>query len=175
MHNYLLTAFGKDRIGIVKSVTEILYRFNLNIDDSAMIKLNDEFTIMLILEDNNHLNLEELKKEFKKIESEMRLNIFIKQIQKTKRSKDKNNIYNIIAYGQDKIGIIYKISKILTENNINIINLFTEKEDSFYVVIIRVEITKNFNIEILKDSLNKLKQELNLEIKIQEELKEIEM
>lgn len=175
MKYYLLTAFGRDRVGIVRDVTEILYKFNLNIDDSSMIRLNNEFTIMLILEDNNNCNMDILKEEFKRVEKKNSLEIFIKEIEKTGSFKKESNIYNIIAYGEDKVGIIYKISKLLTEHNINIINLFTEKEESLYVVIIKVEVEKKLDIENLKKGLNDLKKELALEINISEEIEEVEM
>jgi len=175
MRYYLLTAFGKDRPGIVKEVSEILYNFNLNIDDSSMIRLNNEFTMMLIVEDSKNIDIEKVKKEVNILEKKSNLNIALKEVEKEDIPNEDNPIYDIVAYGKDKVGIIYNISKLLAKNNINIINLFTNKEKDFYSVLIRIEVDKNFKIQSLDKELERLRNDLDLKILISEVIKEEEM
>ena len=47
-NRYIMTAFGKDRPGIVADVTSVLYETGCNLEDSTMSMLSDEFTINLL-------------------------------------------------------------------------------------------------------------------------------
>jgi len=53
MKKYILTAFGKDKPGIVASITEILYKMGANIEDSSMSRLSGQFVIMLLFTSKN--------------------------------------------------------------------------------------------------------------------------
>ena len=50
---YIMTAFGKDRPGIVAEVTAMLYQNGCNLEDTAMTMLSDEFTINLLFSSTN--------------------------------------------------------------------------------------------------------------------------
>ena len=49
MRQYLLTAAGRDRPGLVAAVSKILFEEGCNLEDSAMTRLQGEFAILLIL------------------------------------------------------------------------------------------------------------------------------
>jgi glycine cleavage system transcriptional repressor len=48
MKHYLLLAAGPDRLGIVASVTRVLYRHGCNLADSSMTRLGNEFAMLVI-------------------------------------------------------------------------------------------------------------------------------
>ena len=50
---YIMTAFGKDRPGIVADVTQVLYENGCNLEDTSMSLLSDEFTINLLFSSGN--------------------------------------------------------------------------------------------------------------------------
>jgi predicted amino acid-binding ACT domain protein len=47
----LMTAFCKDRPGIVADITEIIFQAGCNLEDSTMTSMLDEFAIILFSED----------------------------------------------------------------------------------------------------------------------------
>ncbi len=47
-NRYIMTAFGKDRVGIVADVTRLLYETDCNLEDTTMSMLADEFTLSLL-------------------------------------------------------------------------------------------------------------------------------
>ena len=47
-HRFIMTAFGKDRPGIVADVTEMLYENGCNLEDTSMTLLAGEFTLILL-------------------------------------------------------------------------------------------------------------------------------
>ncbi len=47
-NRYIMTAFGKDRAGIVADVTRLLFENECNLEDTTMSMLADEFTLSLL-------------------------------------------------------------------------------------------------------------------------------
>ena len=45
---FIMTAFSKDRPGIVADLTEVLYENGCNLEDSTMTGMLDEFVIILL-------------------------------------------------------------------------------------------------------------------------------
>ncbi len=166
MKYFVITAVGEDRPGIVEKVTELLYRLGFNLEDSSMTRLNNEFTIMLIVSTDKDISVEQLKKEFETLEKQLSLLINVKEIPEEifNQKKEIEDIYNIVVYGSDKPGIVYKVAKLLSKNGINIADLKTEKSNDLYVMIIEAEFPKNVDIQQFNEDLENLKSDLNVDI-----------
>ncbi len=166
MNYYILIAIGEDKPGIVAKVTEILFKNGFNIEDSSMTRINNEFTIMLILKGEKYLDV--LKKEFESLEKED-LTIILKEISKSivEKERKKLPIFNIVVYGADKPGIVYKVSKLLADKGINISDLRTEKINSLYIMFIEAEFPENVDILDFNNQIEKLKEELQVDIKVE--------
>ncbi|MGC8941381.1 MAG: glycine cleavage system protein R [Sulfurihydrogenibium sp.] len=165
MKQFIITAFGEDRPGIVAKVTEILYKNGLNIEDSAMTRLNDEFVIMLVVKGDTEKN--SLENDLKSLEKEG-INFTVKEVPLSKeKEKEDYQLYNIIVYGSDKPGIVYNVSKLLAEKSINIADLRTEKTKDLYVMFIQAEIPNSLDITELEKEVESLKDNLNVDISLQ--------
>ncbi|WP_297890018.1 ACT domain-containing protein [Sulfurihydrogenibium sp.] len=165
MKQFIITAFGEDRPGIVAKVSEILYKNGLNIEDSAMTRLNNEFVIMLVVKGNIDKNI--LEKDLKILEKE-NLTFTVKEIPVLEETQNENyQSCNIIVYGSDKPGIVYNVSKLLADKSINIADLRTEKTKDLYVMFIQAELPENVDISDLEREIENLKSSLNVDISIQ--------
>jgi glycine cleavage system transcriptional repressor len=166
MNHFIIVAIGEDRPGIVAKVTEILFKNGFNIEDSSMTRLNNEFTIMLIVKGDK--SLEHLKQEFSQLEKEG-LTIIIKEVSEDVINKPRKKlpIFNIAVYGSDKPGIVYKVSKLLADKGINISDLRTEKVNSLYIMFIESEFPEEVDILEFNKEIEKLKQELDVDIEIE--------
>ncbi|EEP59958.1 glycine cleavage system protein R [Sulfurihydrogenibium yellowstonense] len=166
MNHFIIVAIGEDKPGIVAKVTEILFKNGFNIEDSSMTRLNNEFTIMLIVKGDK--SLEHLKQEFSQLEKEG-LTIIIKEVSEDVINKPRKKlpIFNIAVYGSDKPGIVYKVSKLLADKGINISDLRTEKVNSLYIMFIESEFPEEVDILEFNREVEKLKQELDVDIEIE--------
>jgi glycine cleavage system transcriptional repressor len=166
MNHFIIVAIGEDKPGIVAKVTEILFKNGFNIEDSSMTRLNNEFTIMLIVKGDK--SLEHLKQEFSQLEKEG-LTIIIKEVSEDVINKPRKKlpIFNIAVYGSDKPGIVYKVSKLLADKGINISDLRTEKVNSLYIMFIESEFPEEVDILEFNKEIEKLKQELDVDIEIE--------
>ncbi|WP_028950153.1 glycine cleavage system protein R [Sulfurihydrogenibium subterraneum] len=165
MKTFLITAFGEDRPGIVAKVSQLLYKNGLNIEDSAMTRLNNEFVIMLIVKGN--INYNTLKQDLYTLEKD-NLNVTLKEISElAKKNTGSTQTYNIIVYGSDKPGIVYNVSKLLAEKSINIADLRTEKTNDLYVMFIQAEIPQELDIKEFENEIENLKNVLNVDIVVE--------
>ena len=47
----------------------------------------------------------------------------------------------ITVIGQDRVGIVYDVAKILAENNINILNISQQLMENYFTMIILVDLS----------------------------------
>lgn len=167
MAYFIITAFGEDRPGIVAKTTKVLYEKGLNIEDSSMTRLNNEFTIMLIVK--GEADQQELKDIFEKLGKEENLAFVVKQLPEETVSKPSVHYpqtVDIVVYGADKLGIVYNVSKLLADLRINISDLRTEKTDHLYIMFIEAQLPAEISVETLQENIERLKKDLNVDIAI---------
>ena len=151
MNRIIITAIGKDRPGLVNKITSIISNNNGNIENSKMIKIDDQFAIIInfsLLGDT--LNIESELDLIKKLS-------FFTKI--TGKSESLNKIdKNYLIKGADDQGIIDTISNYFRDNEINIteINTFVESAPTTGSPLFNMEIS----IESNTDRLEKIKLDL---------------
>ncbi|MDO5715663.1 MAG: ACT domain-containing protein [Tissierellia bacterium] len=76
----------------------------------------------------------------------------------------------ITIIGYDKVGIVYKVSELLVKYNLNIVDINQTIIDQYFTMIMIVDITslKEQFTEVV-DAIDKLAEELNMDIRIQRE------
>ncbi|WP_457644577.1 glycine cleavage system protein R [Persephonella sp.] len=171
MKHFVITAVGEDRPGIVAGITRVLYEKGFNIEDSTMTRLNNEFAVMLIVTTEENISENELKASFREVAREKDLYINVKEIPEDIFEKKHyvGDIYNIVVYGADKPGIVYSVAKLLSDKNINISDLRTEKSNDLYLLIAQLEFPPDVSEDELKADIEKLKEELNIDISLEKE------
>ncbi|NMB36015.1 MAG: ACT domain-containing protein [Firmicutes bacterium] len=76
----------------------------------------------------------------------------------------------ITVLGKDKVGIIYRVTKILVENDVNVEDISqTILQDYFTMMMLVNLVNLNCDFNELKKRLKKLEEEMGLSIKIQRE------
>ncbi len=166
---YAVTVIGKDKPGIVASVTKVLYKLNFNIEDSSSTLLADQFSMIMIAKSEKKFGTIELKKAFADSRKDMGLSVSVRFIgTKLEYKNNENNRFIISVYGADKPGIVYSISSALAENNINIVDLKTKLTKSpkpTYVMVMEISAENTTETE-LRSILNKRAEEINVDYSI---------
>lgn len=172
-NRYIMTAFGKDRPGIVADVTEILYESGCNLEDTTMSMLSDEFTINLLFSSGND-NIEAILLEgCRNLEQQKKIAAFIRPL-KEKRGTNpgKPSTCTLHVEGMDQAGIVYKISRFLSDNALNIVDLKStikvtpESGTALYLMDIHVQPPESERMKTFEEGLNIVAEELNVEITV---------
>lgn len=168
---YIMTAFGKDRVGIVADVTRVLYENDCNLEDTTMNLLADEFTLNLLFSASTGNIEEQLSSDCRRLEMEKGIAAFVRKLDPTEAIKKRDcKTCNLHIEGLDQGGIVYKTSKFLAENNLNIIHLSSAAKASpqsgatMYIMDITVEMEKGVTLDQIEDDLNAMADELQVDI-----------
>jgi glycine cleavage system transcriptional repressor len=175
---FLLTAFSKDRPGIVADIAQVIYDNGCNLEDSEMANLAGEFAMIFLvspLSSGNETELEGiLSTECRRLEREKGITAFFRPVTPT-QATPVQDIYTktIHVEGLDQAGIVYKVSRFLADNQINIRTLNSQMKSSpesgatMYGMILHVEIPAKIPLEIVEKGLNQVGDLLNVDITIE--------
>ena len=171
---YIMTAFSKDRPGIVADLTEVIYENGGNLEDSTMTSMLDEFVIILLFTGKEEIFEKQLSSDCRRLEKEKGITAFVRSVETAARKTDeKLNKKTINVEGVDQAGIVYKISRFLADSDINIENLTSqriispESGTAIYTMEMKVQVPEKISIAQLEEGLSKVGEALNLNIFIE--------
>lgn len=172
MHSrYIMTAFGKDRPGIVADVTRILYENGCNLEDTTMSMLDDEFTINLLFSSASGDIEALLLAECRYLEQKKNISAFIRPVEeRSLPAKTGLRIGTIHVEGLDQAGIVYKVSQFLADRSLNIVELKSsvittpESGTLHYLMDIHIQVPEQTPVTTIENGLDGVAEMLNVEI-----------
>lgn len=122
--NIVLTLTGPDRVGIVDAVTEVMVKFDGNVETSRMARLGGEFAMLMLV------SMPEAEiGDFQSALGELQKQGFQVSTRLTAESHEQKYFgwlpYQIDVQGADHEGIVHKVAHFLTERGINIESMDT--------------------------------------------------
>lgn len=170
-NRYIMTAFGKDRVGIVADVTRLLYENNCNLEDTTMSMLADEFTLSLLFSSQQTDIEEQLAKDCRRLEMEKEISAFVRPLQALQEKTQKGfKTCTLHIEGLDQAGIVYKTSQFLADNRLNILQLNSTAKASpqsgatIYCMDIRIQVPEETSLDQVEDKLSSVADELHVDV-----------
>jgi len=167
-----MTAFGKDRPGIVADVTQLLYENGCNLEDSTMTLLAGEFTLILLFTTGSQQDIgDHLLKECRRLEHEKGVSAFLRPVSPSPAAPQAAGTARTLhVEGLDKAGIVYRVSRFLADNNLNIVDLVSriqaspESGTTLYLMDILIQVPEKTDIKRIEEGLARVGEELNVDI-----------
>jgi glycine cleavage system transcriptional repressor len=174
---FLLTAFSKDRPGIVADLAQVIYENGCSLEDSAMANLAGEFAMMFLfspLSVGGETDLETaLTAECRRLEREKGITAFIRPVDPADHSLSGGAApWTIKVEGQDQAGIVYKVCRFLADNQINIRTLNSEvvlspqSGAALYRMTLTANIAAGKVLDEVTAGLNRIGEQLHVDISI---------
>lgn len=164
----VITAIGEDRPGIVNELTEVLHKASLNVEDSRMSILGGEFAIILLVS-GDEASTRSIIQQKEALQNSLKLNLLIKTT--TNPTPDNDLIsYKIKIEGMDNPGIVHKLARYLSQQNINIVNMQTNSSHAphtgtpVFMLDMLVDIPVSKDINQLIDEFTTLCDELSMDV-----------
>jgi glycine cleavage system transcriptional repressor len=121
---FALSVLGRDRVGIVAKVTGLLARSGVNIDDSSMARLKNEFSMILLLSSPRPIG-DLLRLSLAKLLPGLEFSIRGLASAEVMAVSVPSRVFSVKIYGADRIGIVAEATRILASLNVNIIDMRT--------------------------------------------------
>lgn len=170
---FIMTAFGKDRPGIVADVTRLLYENGCNLEDNSMTLLADEFTLILLFTARGAEVEEQLSRECRRLEREKGVSAFLRPLEERQGGAPVAFTPAILhVEGMDQAGIVYKISQFLTDLSVNIVDLKSIRQASpesgaaIYRMDISVQVPAGTSLASVEAGLTAVAEELHVEVSL---------
>jgi len=172
---FLLTASCKDRPGAVADISQLIYENGCNLEDSAMTSLADEFAMIMLVAPLSRNNLQVLEvrlaQECRRLEREKGITAFVRPVESgSELPAGAPALRKITVEGQDQAGIVYKVSRFLAEQKINIATLNTkmvpspESGAAIYHMELNVQVPDGLDVGGVAEGLLAIGDELNVDI-----------
>ncbi len=170
--HFAVTIIGKDRPGIVAGAAEVLYRLGCNIEDSSCTMLGGEFAIIFIVSHDRPFSKSRILDDFRAFGEAMNLSVFVRSLGSDEAiyHPPAGELCMVSVYGSDRPGIVYRVTKELADRGINISDLNTKlvgtPDSPVYVMMLEAVLPEGVETEDLEKVLERLKEELNVEISV---------
>ena len=168
-----MTVTGKDRPGIIASLTEAIYRAGGNLEDASMTILEGEFAMIVLVALKNKSIYTRLQKQLVVGGKELKLSISMTEIKHSlirgEKHKSGTVPWVVSVLGKDRAGIVYQISKLFADHQLNITDLNSKiigkGKKSTYALILEVDIPRAPQlIAQLKSKFQNLQKKLGVSI-----------
>lgn len=168
--HFAVTIISKDRPGIVADTTEVLYRLGCNIADSSCTMLGGDFAMILIVSHEKPFTKARLSDEFRGLHERTGLVVHLRTLHDDELTaqQDDGELCLISVYGSDQPGIVYRVTRLLADKNVNITDLNTRligtKDEPVYVLMLEAILPAGMTVEATSEMLEPLRRELHVEI-----------
>ena len=170
MKRFALTAVGRDRHGIVSTVTKALYEHGCNMEDSSMTILQDEFAIILIMSAPDDVGMKSLVSALEDAEKSLGLTIHFKEIGPEQSPASPPSDHLVTVSGYDKPGIVFKTADMLSKWSANITDLSTKvvhgDDGNLYIMVMEVSFPERVVDDVIEDSLKTLGDSMGVTIEV---------
>ena len=173
---FIMTAFGKDRLGFIADVARVIYENGCSLEDSTMTNLSDEFAMIFLVEGQEDSSarlslLNRLSNECRRLELERGISAFVRPLSSAGQTEKKGDSHHTLhVEGLDQVGIVYKISRYLADNKVNITHFESKSRPSpqtgatMYTINLEIELPDGVKRESLEEGLSRIGEELNVDI-----------
>jgi glycine cleavage system regulatory protein len=162
----IISASGPDRKGIVSEISSIINQYNGNIETSRMIRLEEQFSILILIEIENK-NVKKLKNKIESIE-----NLKIDINTTNSLNEEYKNKFHLYINGADNEGIVYSFSNYFSKLNINIEEVSTSIKNApvsatpLFMMDLIITTSEEINENKIIKDLNKLSEKLGVEVNL---------
>ena len=164
----IISANGLDEKGIVSKISSIIGKHNANIETSKMIRLENEFAMLILINIQNE-KIKMLTKSLNQI-NELSVNLIETQ---TNENISYENKFHLYINGADNEGIVYAFSQFLSEIDINIDEVNTKIKNApmsatpLFMMDLIIGSKSKINEKDLNEKLNGVGEKLGVEVTIQ--------
>ncbi|MDR0704761.1 MAG: hypothetical protein LBF88_07200 [Planctomycetaceae bacterium] len=180
---YVVSVMSSDHPGIIAGVSSAVYRLKGNINSCSQTVLGGYFTFITIIDLPKQYSSEELAKEIQFSDGlgadyrvivqpyehkvNIKVNVKVSGLEQLNATKSTAETFVITAFGKDQPGIVQEFSRYLADHDINITDLYGERNGDDFVLIGQLTIPANVNIGNIQDDLEEIGKEFGFTVKLQ--------
>jgi glycine cleavage system transcriptional repressor len=175
MKKILITVNGKDKPGIIAKVSGLLFARGCNLEDISMTLLEGQFAMMMTACLPSSAAMVRVLQGLELLGSApWSMDCHVTELKGTtpygKKHAKGSLPYMVTAFGKDRTGIVYEVSRALAGMRVNITDLdsriLSQGVKTTYAMLLEVDVPGKVALTKLKTLLAKVSRRLRIEIQI---------
>lgn len=169
---YVLDVMSDDHPGIVAAVSSAVESLGGNIDACSQTVLGGYFTLIMIVSLPEPITPDRLAGQVRLAGANgSPFDVLVRPVRVPSSEEPKAAVdrFVITAFGQDQPGIVRRFSEYLAGKDINIVDLYGDRNGSDFVLIGQLEVPASWDIRLLQADLEQMGQELGFTVRLQHE------
>ncbi|NUQ64845.1 MAG: hypothetical protein HUU20_20470 [Pirellulales bacterium] len=161
-----------DHPGIVAAVTSAVESLGGNIDACSQTVLGGYFTLIMIVSLPEPIAPDQLAERVRRTESAgSAYQVMARRALASSGFSPQEPVdrFVITAFGKDQPGIVRRFSQYLAGRDINIVDLYGDRNRDEFVLIGQLEVPARWDIRMLQADLEQMGEELGFTVKLQHE------
>jgi glycine cleavage system transcriptional repressor len=170
-YGFVLTVMSDDHPGIVAAVSDAVESLGGNIDSCSQTVLGGYFTLIMIVSVPEPIDPEHLAQGIRGAESSgVGYQVLVRPARAAEASRQgPAERFVISAFGEDQPGIVRRFSQYLAGKDINIVDLYGDRNGTQFVLIGQVEVPSRWDVRMMQTDLEQMGQELGFTVQLQHE------
>ena len=155
MARFSLQALGRDRPGIVASVSDALASMGWNLEDSSMSILSGQFAIVLVLDAGDIADGRVIEAALASVAEDLDLFIAVRPVTEDPHAFEAESMVRIEVHGSDRPGIVAAVAAEIAAVQADICELVSRVVDGEYLMRLRVALPGGGDPAALRSTLNR--------------------
>ena len=172
MPHVAVTAFGADRPGIVAAVTKVFVERGCNLEDTSMTILRGHFAMMLVVNTPAGFTPGELERALEGPARDLDLVLAVRSLDESVPVSPGGDAWTVSVYGVDQPGIVHRVSRLLADESVNIVDLTTrvigDPAHPAYAMLLEVTVPPGLDLAAFRARLTELADALGVECSLHE-------
>jgi predicted amino acid-binding ACT domain protein len=171
-HQYVISVFSRDRVGIVAEVSGAIAALGGDIADLRQSVLRDYFTMILLAGFPAGVAAADIEAQIAGANATGHASLNVTVVESAATAAPLTSappIYLLTARGPDRVGFVAGVSAFCAHNGLNILDLATTVADGRYVMMLMVDVSRSDDLHAVRRQLQEFGAANGLEAVLQHE------
>jgi glycine cleavage system transcriptional repressor len=141
---------------MVSALTEVLVGLAVNLEDTAMTRLEGQFAMMLVVALPDGVDRGALETAMAATGERLGLSMIVRPVLDAPDG-DEGTAYRLTVYGADRPGIVHRITSVLADHGVNIVDLatrvITSTSTRVYAMLLELSVPEATDVDDLRRTL----------------------
>jgi glycine cleavage system transcriptional repressor len=162
---YIITVLAHDRVGIVGDVSEVLYKLGANLEALSQTVVWDWFTMIVCGDFPPAVNAGQIQHAVEQVAG---CSVIVAPFEEGhSKSKVSGEPFVVTIVGEDKPGIVFRLTRYCGEQGINLEDVWNEVRDGRFIVIFHVTLPSHLDAKAVRYDLEHLAGDIGVSLSFQ--------
>lgn len=158
----MVTAVGGDKPGVVAALAGALVELGGNLSDAQMAVLQGYASMMLVVDCPDPVDLDSVESAVKEGTEGLGETIWVRHLADSPEPVPLGDRWIVSVRGADRPGVVYEVSRLLAESDINVVGLESRQTGSVASMSMQVDVPTGVDGNEVAARLDRLGEELGL-------------